>query len=38
MEEFFLKRGFNDFMSKPIEIPELERVMSHWIPAGKQKK
>jgi signal transduction histidine kinase/CheY-like chemotaxis protein len=38
MEEFFLKRGFNDFLSKPIEIPELERVMSHWIPAAKQKK
>jgi signal transduction histidine kinase/ActR/RegA family two-component response regulator len=38
MEEFFLKRGFNDFLSKPIEIPELERVMSHWIPADKQKK
>jgi signal transduction histidine kinase/CheY-like chemotaxis protein len=38
MEEFFLKRGFNDFLSKPIEMPELERVMSHWIPAGKQKK
>jgi CheY-like chemotaxis protein len=37
MEEFFLERGFNDFMSKPIEIPELERVMSRWIPAGKQK-
>jgi CheY-like chemotaxis protein len=38
MEEFFLARGFNDFLSKPIEIPELERVMSCWIPAGKQKK
>jgi CheY-like chemotaxis protein len=38
MEEFFLARGFNDFLSKPIEIPELERVMSHWIPADKQKK
>jgi signal transduction histidine kinase/CheY-like chemotaxis protein len=38
MEEFFLKKGFNDFLSKPIEITELERVMSFWIPAGKQKK
>jgi signal transduction histidine kinase/CheY-like chemotaxis protein len=38
MEEFFLARGFNDFLSKPIEIPELERVMSRWIPAAKQKK
>jgi CheY-like chemotaxis protein len=36
MEEFFLERGFNDFLSKPIEIPELERVMSRWIPADKQ--
>jgi signal transduction histidine kinase/CheY-like chemotaxis protein len=38
MEEFFLEKGFNDFLSKPIEITELERVMSLWIPAGKQKK
>ncbi|MDR1352908.1 MAG: response regulator, partial [Treponema sp.] len=38
MEEFFLQKGFNDFLSKPIEITELERVMSLWIPAGKQKR
>jgi CheY-like chemotaxis protein len=38
MEEFFREKGFNDFLSKPIEITELERVMSLWIPAARQKR
>lgn len=30
--ELFLKSGMNDFIGKPIEIEELERVLEQWIP------
>ncbi|MDR1108042.1 MAG: response regulator [Spirochaetaceae bacterium] len=38
MKELFLQSGFNDYLSKPIEIIKLNEIMERWIPAEKQKK
>jgi HPt (histidine-containing phosphotransfer) domain-containing protein len=38
MREMFLEQGFNDYLSKPIEIPKLDEIMSRWIPREKQIK
>jgi len=37
MRELFLEQGFDDYLSKPIEIPRLNEIMSTWIPAEKKK-
>jgi signal transduction histidine kinase/CheY-like chemotaxis protein/HPt (histidine-containing phosphotransfer) domain-containing protein len=37
MKEMFLKNGFNDFLSKPIEIPKLDEIVTRWIPREKKK-
>jgi HPt (histidine-containing phosphotransfer) domain-containing protein len=34
----FLAKGFNDYLSKPIEIAKLDEMMARWIPAEKQIK
>lgn len=34
--EMFLRESFQDFVSKPIEIKTLERVLKRWIPKAKQ--
>ncbi|MDR0239808.1 MAG: response regulator, partial [Deltaproteobacteria bacterium] len=36
--EMFLKNGFNDFLSKPIDTAELNAVLEKWIPQEKQQK
>ena len=36
MREMFLSNGFNDYLTKPIEIPKLDNVMETWIPPEKQ--
>jgi signal transduction histidine kinase/CheY-like chemotaxis protein len=38
MRDMFLKSGFNDYISKPIEIGKLDELIARWIPAGKQIK
>jgi signal transduction histidine kinase/CheY-like chemotaxis protein len=38
MKEMFLEKGFNDYLSKPIEIAKLDDMMARWIPAEKQVK
>jgi signal transduction histidine kinase/CheY-like chemotaxis protein len=38
MKEMFLEQGFNDYVSKPIEIARLDEIMSRWIPADKRIK
>jgi signal transduction histidine kinase/CheY-like chemotaxis protein len=38
MKEMFLAAGFDDYLSKPIEIPKLDEVLTRWIPAEKQIK
>ena len=35
MRELFLKNSLNDFVSKPIEILELSRVLRAWLPEDK---
>jgi signal transduction histidine kinase/DNA-binding response OmpR family regulator/HPt (histidine-containing phosphotransfer) domain-containing protein len=37
MREVFLENGFNDFLSKPIDIPRLDALLEKWIPAGKRR-
>ena len=34
-KEMFLKNGFNDFLSKPIELAELKKIVERWIPKSK---
>ncbi len=31
-KEMFLESGFNDFISKPIQLPTLERILEAWLP------
>ena len=38
MREMFLKNGFNDFLSKPIDILRLNAVLEKWLPKEKQIK
>jgi signal transduction histidine kinase/CheY-like chemotaxis protein len=38
MKEMFLENGFNDFLSKPIEIHRLYELMERWIPKDKRLK
>ncbi|MCL2011049.1 MAG: ATP-binding protein, partial [Synergistaceae bacterium] len=34
MKEMFLANGFDDFMTKPIEIPKLHQLIERWVPEG----
>jgi signal transduction histidine kinase/CheY-like chemotaxis protein/HPt (histidine-containing phosphotransfer) domain-containing protein len=36
--EMFLEKGLDDFLSKPIEIKQLNSLLEHWIPAEKKNK
>jgi CheY-like chemotaxis protein len=36
MKEMFLSNGFNDYLSKPIEILKLDYILAAWIPIEKQ--
>jgi len=31
MREMFIKNGFNDFISKPIDVSKLDEILNHWI-------
>ncbi|MDR2552659.1 MAG: response regulator [Treponema sp.] len=37
MKEMFLSKGFNDFLSKPIEISRLDGILRKWVPRSKQE-
>jgi signal transduction histidine kinase/ActR/RegA family two-component response regulator/HPt (histidine-containing phosphotransfer) domain-containing protein len=37
MKELFLKNGFDDFLSKPIEINKLHKIMEKWVPTEKRR-
>ena len=37
-KEMFLENGFDDFLSKPIDMVELNAVLEKWIPKEKQNK
>jgi signal transduction histidine kinase/CheY-like chemotaxis protein len=36
MKDLFLKNGFNDFLAKPIEIPNLNGLIERWVPLEKR--
>jgi signal transduction histidine kinase/DNA-binding response OmpR family regulator/HPt (histidine-containing phosphotransfer) domain-containing protein len=38
MKGMFLAKGFNDYLSKPIDIKKLDDILGKWLPAEKQKK
>ncbi|MDR0651769.1 MAG: response regulator [Synergistaceae bacterium] len=35
MKEMYIACGMNDYISKPIEIPELNRILRKWLPEDK---
>jgi len=37
-QEMFLSNGFNDFLSKPIDIIKLNSILEKWLPEEKQEK
>ena len=37
IKEMFMEKGFNDFLSKPIDTIKLNSVLEKWIPKEKQK-
>ncbi|GHV53683.1 hypothetical protein FACS1894216_12150 [Synergistales bacterium] len=38
VKEMFLENGFDDFLSKPIEISKLNDIIKKWIPKERQMK
>jgi CheY-like chemotaxis protein len=37
-KEMFLEKGFNDYISKPIDTAKLDEILSKWIPNEKKDK
>jgi len=37
MREMFLKKGFNDFLAKPIDVSRLDEILKRWIPEEKRE-
>jgi CheY-like chemotaxis protein len=38
MREMFLEKGFNDYLTKPIDIAKLNEIIRNWNPRNKQQK
>jgi len=38
MKEMFIENGFNDFISKPIDVSKLDEILNHWIPEEKKEQ
>jgi CheY-like chemotaxis protein len=38
MREMFLSSGFNDFLSKPIEMKKLDEILEKWIPRERRQE
>jgi signal transduction histidine kinase/CheY-like chemotaxis protein len=38
MREMFIENGFNDFISKPIDVSKLDEILDRWIPEEKKEK
>jgi len=36
MREMFIEKGFNDFLSKPIDVSKLDEILDRWIPVEKR--
>ena len=37
MREMFIENGFNDFLSKPIDVSKLDEMLNRWIPKEKRE-
>jgi CheY-like chemotaxis protein len=37
MREMFIEKGFNDFLSKPIDVSKLDEMLDRWIPKEKRE-
>ncbi|MDL2233277.1 response regulator [Ruminococcaceae bacterium OttesenSCG-928-L11] len=35
MRDFFLENGMNDFVSKPIDLAEMDRILKTWLPKDR---
>jgi signal transduction histidine kinase/CheY-like chemotaxis protein len=38
MREMFIENGFNDFLSKPIDVSQLDEILDKWISKEKREK
>jgi two-component system, sensor histidine kinase and response regulator len=38
MREMFIENGFNDFISKPIDVSKLDEILNHWITEEKREQ
>jgi two-component system, sensor histidine kinase and response regulator len=38
MKEMFIENGFNDFISKPIDVSKLDEILNHWITEEKREQ
>jgi len=38
MKEQFLGNGFNDFLAKPIDVSNLDKILERWIPVAKRER
>jgi len=38
MREMFIEKGFDDFLSKPIDVSKLDETLDKWIPEEKREK
>ncbi len=37
VEEQFLKNGFDDFLSKPFQHPQIHQILDRWVPESEKK-
>ncbi|WP_461245878.1 ATP-binding protein [Treponema sp. R6D11] len=38
MREMFIENGFNDFISKPIDVSKLDEILNRWIPEDAREQ
>jgi signal transduction histidine kinase/CheY-like chemotaxis protein len=38
MRDMFMENGFDDFLSKPIDVSKLDEILDKWIPKGKREE
>ncbi|GBU27876.1 hypothetical protein R84B8_01419 [Treponema sp. R8-4-B8] len=36
MREMFIEKGFNDFLSKPVDVSKLDEILDRWVKGGKR--
>jgi YesN/AraC family two-component response regulator len=38
MKEMFIESGFNDFLSKPIDVSKMDEILDRWIAKEKREE